>query len=49
MKHAIVNINIQIPIPDNATNEEAEEIVAMYELPKEYVSESIEFIKVVKE
>jgi phage gp29-like protein len=42
MKLAIVNINIQIPVPDNATEEEAK-IIA------ENVEDSFEFIKMVEE
>lgn len=49
MKYAIVNINLEIPVPDNATDEQAQEIAENYELPKEYVSDSYEFIKVIKE
>ena len=49
MRYAICNINIQIPIPDNATENEIEDIVYNYELPSEYVSDSFELIKVVEE
>ena len=49
MRYAICNINIEIPVPDNATDEEVEDIVMNYELPHEYVSESFEYIKTVKE
>jgi hypothetical protein len=49
MKYAICNINIQIPVPDNATEEEVQNIVENYELCKEYVEDSFEFQKVVNE
>lgn len=49
MKYAIVNVNLEIPVPDNATDEQAQDIAENYELPKEYVSDSYEFIKVVNE
>ncbi len=49
MRYAICNINIQIPVPDNATDEEIENIVSNYELPHEYVEDSFEFEKVVDE
>jgi hypothetical protein len=48
MRYAIVNVNLEIPVPDNATDEQAQEIAENYELPKEYVSESYEFLKVTK-
>jgi hypothetical protein len=47
MKYAIVNVNLEIPVPDESTDEQAREIADNYELPKEYVSDSYEFIKVV--
>lgn len=49
MRYAIVNVNLEILVPDNATNEQVQEIVENYELPKEYVSDSFEYIKTVKE
>lgn len=49
MRYAICNINIQIPVPESATTEEVQDIVATYELPPEYVSESFEYIKTVEE
>lgn len=48
-KVAIVNINLEIPLPDNATQEEIEDIVYNYELPHGYVSDSFEFVKVVED
>lgn len=49
MNFAIININIQIPVPENATEEEVEEIVSNYKLPRKYVEDSCEIIKVVTE
>lgn len=49
MRYAICNINIQIPVPDEATEEEVEDIVMNYELPHEYVENSFVFVKTVKE
>lgn len=49
MRYAICNINIQIPVPDNATDEEVCAIVSNYELPHEYVSDSFEYIETVEE
>ena len=47
MKYAIVNVNLEIPVPDDSTEEEAILIAENYELPKEYVEDSFEFVKVV--
>ena len=49
MKYAICNINIEIPVADDLTDNEILNLVENYELPKEYVSDSFEFIKVIKE
>jgi len=49
MKYAICNINIQIPVPDNATEEEVQEIIENYELPEEYVEDTFEFVKTYEE
>lgn len=48
-KVAIVNINLEIPIPDDATEDQAIEIAENYELPHGYVEDSFEFVKVVEE
>jgi len=48
MKYAICNINIQIPV-GNVLEEEAILIAENYELPKEYVEDSFEFIKTIEE
>lgn len=49
MKYAICNINIQIPVPDDATEREVDDIIYTYELPHEYVSDSFKFVEVVEE
>ena len=49
MKIAIVNVNLQIPCPNCKTNEEVENFAENYELPKEYVEDSYELVKVVEE
>jgi len=49
MKSVIVNINIEIPCPDCKTDEEAELFANNYELPKEYVEDSFEIVKVIEE
>lgn len=49
MRYAICNINIQIPVSDNATEDEAITTAENYELPKEYVSDSFEFITMIDE
>lgn len=48
-KVAIININLEIPVPDNATEEEIDNIIMDYELPHGYVEDSFEFVKVVEE
>lgn len=49
MKFVIANINIQIPVDDDCTDDEAQMIAADYELPYEYVEDSYEFVKIVEE
>lgn len=44
MRKAICNINIAIPIPDKATKAQVMKIIENYELPKEYVEDSFEFV-----
>lgn len=48
-RSVIVNINIEIPTPDAKSDEEAEQIAQNYELPKEYVEDSLEIVKVIQE
>lgn len=49
MKYVIVNVNLQIPVDDDYTDDEAQMVAAEYELPKEYVEDSYEFMKIVEE
>lgn len=49
MKKVICNINIEILAPKAKTDEEAIEVAENYELPKEYVSDSFEIVKVIDE
>jgi len=49
MRIAIVNINIEIPCPNAKTDEEAEMVAENYELPKEYVEDSYELVKIIEE
>jgi len=49
MKIVIVNVNLEIPCPDAKTDEEAKIHAMNYELPKEYVEDSFEFVKVIEE
>ena len=49
MKIVICNINIEIKCPNAKTDEEAAEIAENYELPKEYIEDSFEIVKVIEE
>ena len=49
MKIAIVNINIEIPCPSAKTDEEAEIIAQNYELPKEYIEDSFDIVKIMED
>ena len=51
MKKRIVicNINIEVEVPKNSTEEEAREIASDCELPDNYVTNSFEIVKVVDE
>jgi len=49
MKKAIVNINIEIPCLGCKTDEEAELFAQNYELPKEYIEDSFEIVKIIEE
>jgi hypothetical protein len=49
MKFALCQINILIPIPDNATDKEAQEIAENYELPSEYSTDSFEYLRIIEE
>lgn len=46
---AIVNINLEIPVPDDASQEQIDDIIMNYELPHGYVEDSFEFVKVVED
>lgn len=48
-KSVIVNINLEIPVPDDCTDDEAQMIAADTELPHNYVEDSYEFVKIVEE
>jgi hypothetical protein len=45
---AIVNVNLEYEIPKNIKNDDVEEYLQNVELPKEYVTDSFEFVKVMK-
>jgi hypothetical protein len=46
MKIGIVNVNLQYEIPDN---EDPQEFLENVELPKEYVCDSFEIVKIIEE
>ena len=46
LKSVIINCNLEIKTPFT-TNKEAEEYAMNYELPKEYVEDSFEMIKII--
>lgn len=45
----IVNVNLQYEIPDDIEDGDEKYYLQEVELPKEYVEDSFEFIKIVKE
>jgi len=47
MKSVVININMEIEAPGARTDEEAIEFAENYELPKEYIGESFEVVKVI--
>ena len=49
MKRAIVNINVEFEFPDEVSDEEIEKQMMEVDLPDNYVSESIELVKIIKE
>ena len=49
MKKVIVNINFEIACPDAKTDEQAEEFALNYKLPKEYVEDGFEIVKIIEE
>lgn len=49
-RYAIVNVNLQYEVPENVkSDEQIKEFIENVELPKEYVSDSFEFVKVHKD
>ena len=46
MRKVIVNVNLEYVFPKAKTNQEAEDLVCEIELPKEYVEDSFEIIKI---
>lgn len=44
MRTAIVNINLAVEVPDNATREEVQKIIENFELPHGYVEDSFEYV-----
>ena len=49
-RYAIININVQYELPENVrTDEQIQDFVENVEVPKEYVEDSFEFVKVVTE
>ena len=49
MKMAIINVNLEYKFDDSMSDKEIEEEMYNIELPKEYVEDSFEFVKIVKE
>lgn len=49
MKIAIVNINLEYKFDDNVSDEEIQEYIENVELPNEYVEDSFELVKIMKE
>lgn len=49
MNYVICNINIQIPVDDKLTVPEQWDKAMNYELPKEYIEDSFEIVKIVDE
>lgn len=49
MRIGIVNVNLQYKFKDSTTDDEIEDFLANVELPKEYVEDSFDFVKIVNE
>ena len=49
MKIAIINVNLEYKFDDSMSDKEIELEMHNTELPKEYVEDSFEFVKIVKE
>lgn len=48
-RFAIVNVNLEFEIPKNVKDDDVEDYLANVELPKEYVEDSFEFVKLCDE
>ena len=48
-KIAVINVNLEYEFSDNMTDEEIELAMQEIELPKEYICDSYEFVKIVEE
>ena len=49
MKIAIINVNLEYKFDNSISNEEIEEKLHNIELPKEYIEDSFEFVKIINE
>ena len=49
MKIAIINVNLEYKFDNSMSNEEIEEKLQNLELPKEYIEDSFEFVKIINE
>ena len=47
-KVAIINVNLEYKFPKETTEEEIKTFLYNVELPKEYVEDSFEFVKILK-
>lgn len=48
-RFAIVNVNLQFEIPKNVKDDDIKDYLANVELPKEYVEDSFDFVKLCDE
>ena len=48
-RFAIVNVNLEFEIPKNVKDDDVEDYLANVELPKEYIEDSFEFVKLCDE
>ena len=48
-KYGILNVNLEYRFPDTMSDSEIEERLLEVELPKEYVEDSADFLKIVRE
>ena len=49
MASSIINVDLQYEFPNDYTDEEIKNFLADVELPKEYVEDSFDFVKIVNE